>query len=133
MEPLSNNFILTEKSSTWVLLKFGGYFWLYDSRGSKMDSIYVCRNLPMSHLVQSKAWKWSFEWYSNLQVRKTGVFQILRLVPELLAIAGAPFWAPKSEKCHHHKLQKKLKIFVIYHFCSKCTSFDVQPQRVKWY
>ena len=32
MEPLSYNFILTEKSSTWVLLKFWGYIWLWDPR-----------------------------------------------------------------------------------------------------
>ena len=133
MEPLSNNFILTEKSSTSILLKFWGYFWLQDFRGSKKGSIYVCRNLPMSHLVQSKAWKWSFEWYSNLQVRKALIFQILRLVPEGLAIVRAPFWAPMSEKCNIINFRKKMKIFAIYHFCSKCISFDVQPHRVKWY
>ena len=133
MEPLSGNFMLTEKSSTWVLLKFWVYFWLYDSRGSKMGSFYVCRNLLMSHLVQSKAWKWIFEWYSKLQVRKAWIFQILRLAPKVLAIVEAPFWDPRSEKYHHHKLQKKMKMFALYHFCSKCTSFDVQPQRVKWY
>ena len=56
MEPLDNNFILTEKSSTSILLKFWGYFWLQDFRGSKKGSIYVCPNLPMSHLIQFKAW-----------------------------------------------------------------------------
>ena len=75
MEPLSNNFTLTEKSSTSILLKFWGYFWLQDFRGSKKGSIYVCRNLPMSHLVQFKAWKWGFGWFSNLQAWKTWFFR----------------------------------------------------------
>ena len=125
MEPLSNNFILTEKSSTSILLKFWGYFWLQDFRGSKKGSIYVCRNLPMSHLVQFKAWKWGFGWYSNLQARRTWIFQISRLAHKVWWILGAPIWAPKSPKFYFHKLQKKLKIFQFYHVYSKCTSFDV--------
>ena len=128
MEPLSNNFILTEKSSTSILLKFWGYFWLQDFRGSKKGSIYVCRNLPMSHLVQFKAWKWGFGWFSNLQAWKTWIFQISRVAHKVWWILGAPIWAPKSQKFYFHKLQKKLKIFQFYHVCSKCTSFDVQPK-----
>ena len=128
MEPLSNNFILTEKSSTSILLKFWGYFWLQDFRGSKKGSIYVCRNLPMSHLVQFKAWKWGFGWFSNLQAWKTWIFQISRVAHKVWWILGAPIWAPKSQKFYFHKLQKKLKIFQFYHVYSKCTSFDVQPQ-----
>ena len=133
MEPLSNNFILTEKSSTSILLKFWGYFWLQDFRGSKKGSIYVCRNLPMSHLVQFKAWKWGFGWFSNLQAWKTWIFQISRVAHKVWWILGAPIWAPKSQKFYFHKLQKKLKIFQFYHVCSKCTSFYVQPQILKWY
>ena len=131
MEPLSNNFILTEKSSTSILLKFWGYFWLQDFRGSKKGSIYVCRNLPMCHLVQFKAWKWGFGWFSNLQAWKTWIFQISRLAHKVWWILGAPIWAPKSQKFYFHKLQKKLKIFQFYHVYSKCTSFDVQPQIAK--
>ena len=123
MEPLSNNFILTEKSSTSILLKFWGYFWLQDFRGSKKGSIYVCRNLPMSHLVQFKAWKWGFGWFSNLQAWKTWIFQISRVAHKVWWILGAPIWAPKSQKFYFHKLQKKLKNFQFYHVCSKCTSF----------
>ena len=41
--------------------------------------------------------------------------------------------APKSQQCHHHKLQKKMKMFANYHFCSTCTRFDVQPHRLKRY
>ena len=128
MEPRINNFILSEKSSTSILLKFWGYFWLQDFRGSKKASIYVCRNLPMSHLVQFKAWKWGFGWFSNLQAWKTWIFQISRVAHKVWWILGAPIWAPKSQKFHFHKLQKKLKIFQFYHVCSKFTSFDVQPQ-----
>ena len=128
MEPLSNNFTLTEKSSTSILLKFWGYFWLQDFRGSKKGSIYVCRNLPMSHLVQFKAWKWGFGWFLNLQAWKTWIFQISRVAHRVWWILGAPIWAPKSQKFYFHKLQKKLKIFQFYHVYSKCTSFDVQLQ-----
>ena len=131
MEPLSNNFTFTEKSSTSILLKFWGYFWLQDFRGSKKGSIYVCRNLPMSHLVQFKAWKWGFGWFSNLQAWKTWIFQISRVAHKVWWILGAPIWAPKSQKFYFHKLQKKLKIFQFYHVYSKCTIFDVQPQIAK--
>ena len=133
MEPLSNNFILTEKSSTSIVLQFWGYFWLRDFRGSKKGSIHVCRNLPMSYLVQSKVWKWGFEWYSNLQVRKTWIFQISGFAHKVWWIFVAPIRAPNSQKFHFHKLQKKLKIFQFYHVCSKCTSFDVETHRMKWH
>ena len=126
-------FYIDWKSSTSILLKFWGYFWLQDFRGSKKGSIYVCRNLPMSHLVQFKAWKWGFGWFSNLQAWKTWIFQISRLAHKVWWILGAPIWALESQKFYFHKLQKKLKIFQFYHVCSKCTSFDVQPQVLKWY
>ena len=122
-------FYIDWKNSTSILLKFWWYFWLQDFRGS----IYVCRNLPVSHLVQFKAWKWGFGWFLNLQVWKTWIFQISRLAHKVWWILGAPIWAPKSKKFYFHKLQKKLKIFQFYHVCSKCTSFYVQPQILKWY
>jgi len=100
-EPRSNNFILAEKSSSSVLLKFWGYL---RSRGLQKGSVYVCRNLPMSHLIQFKAWKWGFGWYSNLQARKTWIFQISRLAHKVWWILGAPIWAPKSPKFYFHKL-----------------------------
>ena len=78
---------------------FGSRTW-----GSKKGSIYVCRNLPMSHLIQSKTWKWGFGWYSNLQAPKTWIFQISSLAHKVWWILGAPIWAPKSPKFYFHKL-----------------------------
>ena len=120
------NFVLTEISSIWILLEFWRYFWLQGYMSSVLSSVHVCRNVRISYLFQSKAQKWSFKWYSVLQVQKTWIFQIFKVVPSIFAILGAPFWAPKSQKCYHHKLQKKLKILHIHHFYSKCTSFEIQ-------
>ena len=63
--------------------------------------------------------------------QKTWIFRIFEPAPGVLAILGAPFWAPECKKCYHHKLQKKMKIFHIYDFSSKCTSFDNQIQYAK--
>ena len=104
------NFVLTEISSIWILLEFWRCFWPQGYMSSVLSSVHVCRNVRISYLFQSKAQKWSFKWYSVLQVQKTWIFQIFKLVPSINAILGAPFWAPKSQKCYHHKLQKKLKI-----------------------
>ena len=127
------NFVLTEISSIWILLEFWRYFWLQGYMSSVLSSVHVCRNVRISYLFQSKAQKWSFKWYSVLQVQKTWIFQIFKVAPSIFAILGAPFWAPKSQKCYHHKLQKKLKILHIHHLCSKCTSFEIQWFGMKWY
>ena len=131
MEPRSNNFILTEKSSTSIMVKFWGYFWLQDFRGSKKGSIYVCRNLRMSHLVQFKAWKWGFGWFSNLQAWKTWIFQISRLAHKVWWILGAPIWAPKFPNFIFINFRKSWKFFNFIMYAEKCTNFDVQPQILK--
>ena len=127
------NFVLIEISSIWILLEFWRCFWPQGYMSSVLSSVHVCRNVRISYLFQSKAQKWSFKWYSVLQVQKTWIFQICKVVPSIIAILGAPFWAPKSQKCYHHKLQKKLKILHIHHLCSKCTSFEIQWFSMKWY
>ena len=104
------NFVLTEISSIWILLEFWRYFWPQGYMSSVLSSVHVCRNVRISYLFQSKAQKWSFKWYSVLQVQKTWIFQIFKVVPSIFAILGAPFWAPKSQKCYHRKVQKKMKI-----------------------
>ena len=86
-----------------------------------------------SYFVQSKAPKRSFERYLILQVQKAWVFQNFKSTPIIFAILGIPFWAPKSKKCHHHKLQKKLKVFSFYHLCSKYVRFDLQKFGMKCY
>ena len=129
------NFVLTEISSIWILLEFWRCFWPQGYMSSVLSSVHVCRNVRISYLFQSKAQKWSFKWYSVFQVQKTWNFQIFKVVPSIIAILGAPFWAPKSQKCYHNKLQKKLKILhkVMHHLCSKCTSFEIQWFDMKWY
>ena len=111
------HFESTEISSIWILLEFWGYFWPQGYRSSVLRSVHVYRNVHKSYLLQSKAQNWNFKWYSALQVQKTWIFQIFKVVPSIFAILGAPFWAPKSQKCYHRKVQKKMKILCIYHLC----------------
>ena len=41
-------------------------------------------------------------------------FEFFELTPGVFAIVGAPFWAPKCQKCYSHKLQKKLRKIIIF-------------------
>ena len=111
-ELLLVNFELTEISSIWILLEFWRHFWPQGYMTSILSSVHVCRNVTISYFLQSKASERNFEWYSILQVQKTWIVQNFKSAPSIFAILGAPFWAPKSQKCYHHKLQKKLKFFL---------------------
>ena len=127
----SVNFVLSGIGTISILLKFWKYFWPQSHRSSVWSSVLVWGNVPMSCLLAIRAWNWNFNGYSTLQLRKTWISRIFELAPNVFVILGAPFWAPKCRKCYSHKLQQKLKIFHIYHFCSKCASFDNQTQYAK--
>ena len=82
----------------------------------------------LSSSIQST--KLKFLMIFSLAGPKTWIFRIFRSTPSSFAILGAPFWAAGSRKCYHHKIQKKMKIFCVYHFCSKCTSTIVSNEMV---
>ena len=63
----------------------------------------------MSHLVQSNPKNMDF---SDFDADPQGIGNV-----------GAPFWAPKSEKRHHHKLQKKNENFCYLSFLLKMHQF----------
>ena len=130
MESQSNNFILTEKSSTSIVLKFWGYFWTWGAP-KKAPFMYV-EICPWVILFNPKLENEVLDDIQTYRFEKHG-FSDSRARLQGMGILGASIWAPKSQEFYFHKLQKKLKIVQFYHVCSKCTSFDVQPHRVKWY
>ena len=75
MEPLSNNFTLTEKSSTSILLKFWGYFWLQDFRGFKKAPFMYVEICPWVILFNSKLENEVLDDFQTYRLEKHGFFR----------------------------------------------------------
>ena len=128
------NFGLTEISSIWILLEFWRYFWPQGYMSSVLSSVHVCRNVRISYLFQSKAQKWSFEWYSVLQGPKNMGFSNFQGSPQHYRNSGSSVLSSEVAKMLSSWTSEKNENFTyIHHLCSKCTSFEIQWFDMKWY
>ena len=133
MEPLSNNFILTEKSSTWLLLKFWGYFTCRIPGAPKKAPFMYVEICPWVILFNPKLENEVLNDIQTCRFEKHGFFRFWGWPARYWQLLGLHFGLQSLKNATIINFRKKMKIFVIYHFCWKCTSFDVQPHRVKWY